>query len=66
MGPVRSVVVLSHPHSGDQNGEIAKRSWVKIGQVRTLSVERLGKKLAQVAPEEIDQIIQGLNEIIAR
>jgi len=45
--------------------KLPKRSWVKVSQVRTLSVERLGKKIAQVAPEEVDQIIQGLNEIIA-
>ena len=45
--------------------KLPKRSWVKISQVRTLSVERLGKTLAQISPEEVDQIIQGLNEIIA-
>lgn len=44
---------------------LPKRSWVKISQVRTLSVERLGKKLGRIAPEEIDRIIEGLNEIIA-
>ncbi len=48
-----------------RTARLAKRSWAKISQVRTLSIERLGKKLAQVAPEEVDQIIQGLNEIIA-
>ena len=48
-----------------RTAKLPKRSWAKISQVRTLSVERLGKKLAQVAPEEVDQIIQGLNEIIA-
>ena len=48
-----------------RTAKLPKRSWVKISQVRTLSTERLGKKLAQLAPEEVDQIIQGLNEIIA-
>ena len=48
-----------------RSARLPKRSWAKISQVRTLSVERLGKKLAQIAPEEVDQIIQGLNEIIA-
>ncbi len=43
---------------------LPKRSWVKISQIRTLSVERLGKRLARVSPEEIDQVIDGLNEII--
>ena len=45
--------------------KLPKRSWVKIGQVRTLSVERLGRRLGRVAPEELDQIIEGLKEIIA-
>ena len=41
-----------------------KRSWVKISQIRTLSVERLGKKIGAVTPEEIEQIVEGLNEIL--
>lgn len=47
-----------------RTARLPKRSWVKISQIRTLSVERLGKKLAHVEPEEVDQIIQGLSEII--
>ena len=45
--------------------KLPKRSWVKISQIRTLSVERLGRKLARIAPEELDRIVEGLNEIIA-
>lgn len=45
--------------------KLPKRSWVKIGQVRTLSIERLGKRLGRIAPEEIERIIEGLTEIIA-
>lgn len=45
--------------------KLPKRSWVKISQVRTLSVERLGRKLGRIAPEELERIIEGLNEIIA-
>jgi mRNA interferase MazF len=44
---------------------LPKRSWVKISQVRTLSVQRLGKKLGRIAPEELERIVEGLNEIIA-
>lgn len=44
--------------------KLPKRSWVKTGQIRTLSVERLGKTLGRIAPEELDRIIEGLNEII--
>ena len=46
------------------SAKLPKRSWVKISQVRTLSVERLGKRIARIAPEELDQLIEGLNEII--
>jgi mRNA interferase MazF len=44
--------------------KLPKPSWVKISQVRTLSVQRLGKKLGQVSPEELDRLIEGLNEIV--
>jgi len=44
--------------------KLAKRSWAKISQIRSLSVERLGKKLGRVTPEELALIIEGLNEII--
>jgi mRNA interferase MazF len=43
---------------------LPKRSWVKISQVRTLSVERLGKKLGRAAPEVVEQVVAGLNEIV--
>ena len=43
---------------------LPKSSWVKISQIRTLSVERIGKRLGKVSPEELDQVLEGLNEII--
>lgn len=44
--------------------KLPKQSWVKISQIRTLSVKRLGKKAGQVASKELDRLIEGLNEII--
>jgi mRNA interferase MazF len=44
--------------------QLPKRSWVKISQIRTLSVERIGKRIARLAPEELDRLIEGLNEIV--
>jgi mRNA interferase MazF len=44
--------------------KLPKRSWVKISQIRTLSVERIGKKIGRVAPEDLDRLIEGLNEIV--
>jgi mRNA interferase MazF len=43
---------------------LPKKSWALMGQVRTLSVDRIGKKFAAIGIEQIDQVIEGLNEII--
>jgi mRNA interferase MazF len=43
---------------------LPKQSWVKISQIRTLSVERIGKVIARCSPEELAQVVEGLNEII--
>ena len=44
--------------------KLPKQSWAKMSQVRTLSQERLEKRIGCVSPEELDLIIEGLNEII--
>lgn len=44
---------------------LPKRSWVKISQIRTLSVERLSNFAGHVDVEDLEEIIDGLNEIIA-
>jgi len=44
--------------------KLSKRSWVKISQIRTLSVERIGKKIDRISLEELIQVVEGLNEII--
>ena len=44
--------------------ELEKSSWVKISQIRTLSVERIGNKIAKVPVEILNQVVEGLNEII--
>lgn len=43
---------------------LPKRSWVKISQIRTLSTERLGKRIARLSVKEMDLVIEGLFEII--
>ncbi len=43
---------------------LPKKSWVKISQIRTLSVEQVGKTIARASPEELAQIVEGLTEII--
>jgi mRNA interferase MazF len=44
---------------------LKKRSWIKISQVRTLSVDRISTRLARASEEELARVIDGLNEIIA-
>ena len=48
-----------------ESAKLAKPSWVKISQVRTLSAERLGRCLGRLSAEELDQVIEGLFELVA-
>ncbi len=47
-----------------QSKGLPKKSWVKISQIRTLAVERMGKVIGRASPEEVAEVIEGLNEII--
>lgn len=46
------------------SGRLRKRSWVKIGQVRTVSTLRLGRRLGRVDVDEVDRIAEGLFDIV--
>lgn len=48
-----------------KTGDLPKHSWAKISQIRTLSTERMGKLIGKLSQEELAQVIEGLNEIIA-
>jgi mRNA interferase MazF len=70
-GTVIAVALTSQPQKAGfpltlelRTAKLPKRSWVKISQIRTLSVERIGTIIGRVTPEEIDQVVDGLNEII--
>ncbi|OGU01313.1 MAG: MazF family transcriptional regulator [Gemmatimonadetes bacterium RBG_16_66_8] len=43
---------------------LPKRSWLKISQIRTLAVERMGRRLGRATAEELANAIDGLNEIV--
>lgn len=45
-------------------GQLPKPSWIKISQVRTISVERLGKRLGAMDPEDLNRVVDGLLELI--
>jgi len=70
-GTVIAVAITSQPQRAGfpltlelQATKLPKRSWVKISQVRTLAVERMGARLGRASPEEISRVVEGLNEII--
>lgn len=70
-GTVIAVAITSQPQRAGfplslelKSGDLPKQSWVKISQIRTLATERIGKRLGRSSPEELDQVIDGLNEII--
>jgi mRNA interferase MazF len=70
-GTVIALVLTSQPPSASfpltfelSDPKLPKKSWVKISQIRTLSTQRLGKKIGKASDEELDTIIEGLNEII--
>jgi mRNA interferase MazF len=43
---------------------LPKRSWIKIGQIRTLAAERIGRRVGRASHLEMHRVIEGLNEII--
>ncbi len=43
---------------------LRKRSWIKISQIRTLSVDRVGARVARASEEELARVLDGLNEIL--
>ena len=70
-GTVIAMALTSQPQKAGfpltlelKTGNLPRRSWAKISQVRTLSTERIGKLAGRLSHEEIAQVIEGLNEII--
>jgi mRNA interferase MazF len=72
----RSVTIIAvaltsqEPHAGfpltleSKAAGLKKQSWVKISQIRTLSVDRIGSRLARASEEELARVVGGLNEIL--
>jgi mRNA interferase MazF len=70
-GTVIAVALTSQPQRAGfpltlelQAAKLPKRSWVKVSQIRTLAVERIGARLGRASAEEISRVVEGLNEII--
>jgi mRNA interferase MazF len=70
-GTVIAVALTSQPQRAGfpltlelQSKGLPKKSWVKISQIRTLAVERIGQRVGKVRLEELADVVDGLNEII--
>jgi mRNA interferase MazF len=55
---------LTCPLEWEQAG-LLKPSWIKISQVRTISVERLGKRIGHTSESVLAQVIEGLLDLIS-
>jgi mRNA interferase MazF len=71
-GTVIAVAITSHPQKAGfpltlelKPTNLPKKSWIKVSQIRTLSIERIGKVIGKASPTVLTQVIEGLNEIIA-
>jgi mRNA interferase MazF len=70
-GTVIAIALTSQPPRagfpltlGLDSANLPKPSWAKISQVRTLSTERIGNVVGTVSPEQLAQVMEGLNEIL--
>jgi len=71
-GTVIAVAITSQPQKAGfpltlelKSTNLPKKSWIKISQIRTLSIERIGEVIGKTSLAELTKVIEGLNEIIA-
>ncbi len=71
-GTIIAVALTSQPQRAGypltfelSDTKLPKKLWVKISQIRTLSVKRIRKKISKASEEELAIIVEGLNEIIS-
>jgi mRNA interferase MazF len=70
-GTVIAVALTSQPQKAGfpltlelSSKNLPKKAWIKISQIRTLSVKRLGRRIGRASTEEVQAVIDGLIEII--
>ncbi len=70
-GTVIALAITSQPQRAGfpltlqlEEDQLPKPSWVKISQVRTLAVERIGQRIGRATEEQLTQVLEGLNEIL--
>jgi mRNA interferase MazF len=45
--------------------QMGRRAWAKVSQVRTISIKRLANRITSCASSELEQVVEGLNQLIA-
>jgi len=70
-GTVIAMAITSRPQKAGypltlklSGARLPSEAWVKISQTRTLSTERLGRRIGRVEDDELERAVDGLNEII--
>src|ERR1700676_767528 len=70
-GTVIAIALTSQPQKAGfpltlelKVAEFRKPTWAKISQIRTLSVQRIGKRLTRIPAADVTKVIDGLNEIL--
>jgi len=70
-GTVIAVALTSQPQKAGfpltyaiRAAGLSKPTSVKISQIRILSVERIGKRMAYIPAMEVGKVVEGLNEIL--
>ena len=70
-GTVIALAITSQPQRAGfpltlklESGGLPRASWVKISQIRTLSTERLRERIGRISTEELDQVVEGLWELV--
>jgi len=70
-GTVIAVAITSQPQKAGfpltlelTDAKLPKQSWVKMSQIRTLSIERLSGKIGKASPADIEQVVDGVKELI--
>jgi len=71
-GTIIGVALTSQPQKASfpltlelKSSGLPKKSWVKISQIRTLSIKRLGKKIGKVSDAELNIVVEGFHEIVS-
>jgi mRNA interferase MazF len=70
LGVVIALAVTSRPQPAYplshrlRTGDLPRESWVMMYQARTISTERLGERIGAISADELQEIVDGLVELV--